>query len=54
MQCLNNISVNDELYIMKLTQQILSNISQQHTDLFQLNFESLKTLTDHSQYLKEI
>jgi len=48
MQCLNNFSVNDELYIIKLTQQILSNISQQHTDLFQLNFKSLKTLTDCS------
>ncbi len=53
MQCLNNISVNDELYITELTQQILPNISQQHTDLFQLNFESLKTLMNHSQYLKE-
>ncbi len=54
MQCLDDISVNDELYIIKFTQQILSNISQQHTDLFWLNFESLKTLIDHSQYLKEI
>jgi len=54
MQCLSNISVDDELYIMKLTQQILFNISQQHTDLFQLNFESSETLANCSQYLKEI
>ncbi len=53
MQCSDNISVDDELYIMKLTQQILPNISQQHTDLFQLNFKSSETLMDHSQYLKE-
>jgi len=53
MQCLSDISINDELYIMKLTQQILSNISQQHTNLFQLNFRSLKTFINHSQYLKE-
>jgi len=54
MQCLNDISVNNELYIIKLTQQILSNISQQHTNLFQLNFRSLETLMNHSQYLKKI
>ena len=53
MQCFDDISVNDKLYITELTQQILSNISQQHTDLFQLNFRSLKTLMNHSQYLKE-
>jgi len=34
MQCLDNISVNDELYITELTQQILSNISQQYINLF--------------------
>ncbi len=53
MQCLSDISVNDELYITELIQQILPNISQQHTDLFQLNFKSSKTLMNHSQYLKE-
>ncbi len=53
MQCSDDISVNDELYITELTQQILSNISQQHTDLFWLDFRSSETLTDHSQYLKE-
>ncbi len=53
MQCFDDISVNDELYIMKLTQQILFNISQQYTDLFWLNFESSKTFMNHSQYLKE-
>ncbi len=54
MQCFDDISVNDKLYITELTQQILSNISQQHTDFFWLNFELSETLTNHSQYLKEI